>query len=243
MGSIHARVLHELGYDITTVDPDPAKGADHATISAARANEFQRDACFDIACVAAPIPHLADAAFQLAGISKLLIEKPMASTSQEAAMLAAYLDKAGSSVCVGYVERHNPQVRALRARLREKGRPRRNTLGVTFTRWSDRPSVDPGLDLTIHDIDLACHLDLWCERIEFDTRDNQTEKMRTIGISDGASLQVVDLMLHNTSPVHALWHTFLTGQRHPTADEAIGNLRALEALEAGEREQRAAVAA
>jgi predicted dehydrogenase len=249
MGSIHARVLHELGYDTATVDPDPAKGADHATISEARISVGHLSHLnFDIACVAAPIPHLADAAFQLAGIPKLLIEKPMASTAQEAAMLAAYLDKAGSSVCVGYVERYNPQVRALHARLREQGWPKRDTLSVTFTRWSDRPSVDIGLDLAIHDIDLARHLGLWCEGTTFDTRDNRPEKRRAIDISRGDDrvthhIAYVDLMAHNTSPVHALWHAFLTGQPHPTAQDAIGNLQDLEAMEAHQREQRAAVAA
>jgi predicted dehydrogenase len=226
MGTFHAKVLHELGYDITTVDPDPERGADYRTIGQATTMGTAYGT-HDIAVVAAPIPHLADCAFQLAGIKHLLVEKPFATTAQEASMLHAYLKAQGSSVCVGYVERYNPVIREYAQRIRQM--PRHGSqLAVTFTRWTDQPSADTGLDMAVHDIDLAWHLGLGCEDLIFDTRADQNQKLRRLRIGHDTHL---DLMAHNGSPLHALWHSFLTGQQHPGPLDAIRTLQHLEAMQ------------
>jgi predicted dehydrogenase len=231
MGTFHAKVLHELGYDITTVDPDPDKSADHRTIGQATISTAMRSGKHDIAVVAAPIPNLAECAFQLAGVKHLLVEKPFATTSQEAAMLSAYLKAAGSNVCVGYVERYNPVIRANADHIRRMPRHGKQ-LGVTFTRWSDQPSEDVGLDLQVHDLDLAWHLHLSGEALTFETVAQMRDKARRIEIygGEGGPLRL-DLMDHQSSPLHALWHSFLTGQQHPGPQDATRTLQWLEAMQ------------
>lgn len=237
MGGFHAKVLHELGYDVITVDPDPAKNADHRTIAEARLVDqgwITKD--FDIACVAVPIPHLVETAYQLAGTPHILVEKPFAPTSREAAMLAAYLKQSGSKVCVGYVERFNPVVREHRDQIREL----RDVRSTTFTRWSNQPTVDPALDLTVHDIDLARHLGRGAGAVlEFDTRAPASVKRRSITIHHRDGTLSLDLMAHTSSPLHALWHAFLTDQPHPTPEQAVHTLQWLERREAYDREQTA----
>lgn len=222
MGRIHAKVLADLGYTITTVDP--YADADHPTIADAALGQFDR---YDVAAIACPAEHLAEAAFQLAG-TPMLVEKPFAPGLQQAAMLAAYLEQAGAPVCVGFTERFNPQVRQLAA-IRDRMRP----TAVRFVRYSDRPSHDTVTDLLIHDVDLASHLQLWTTAdVTFDIRADQPEKARRIEIDyqdhAGTDQQIsVDLMDHQQSPLHALWHTFLTGGGYPKPSAAV---RALEIL-------------
>src|SRR6187431_1976015 len=106
MGAFHEKVLRDLGYDVTTVDPEPARGADFATVEEAlpkfdEASWQPTTSRFDVAVVAVPPEHLLDTAYRLAGTPKLLIEKPFALNTRNASMLAAYLKASGSAVCVG----------------------------------------------------------------------------------------------------------------------------------------------
>lgn len=144
MGRFHHRALSDLGVNVTTVDPDPAAGADYRSVP--------KHLSFEVVCVAAPIPHLAEQAAAWSGHDGwLLIEKPMAASLAEAENLIEAVD--GQRVAVGYVERFNPRVRELRDRL--AGQP---MLRARFTRCNDRPSPDVTLDLATHDFDLARHL-------------------------------------------------------------------------------------
>lgn len=232
MGSFHRKILLDLGYHVTTVDPDPAAGADHPTITDAT---LPRHAKYDTAAIACPAQHLVESAFQLAG-TRMLIEKPFALDYQTAAMLTTYLNAAGAPVCVGFVERFNPQIRALKTKLVDLPR----VTHARFTRWSDRPSWDARLDLLTHDIDLAHHLDLGYvlpfSAVQFDTRADQPHKVRRIELDHADGQQTTaDLMDHNHSPLHALWHSFLTGQPVPGPDDATHALQVIEHMEQSEQ--------
>lgn len=213
MGGFHRRILADLGYDPITVDPDPARGADHTTLPPGR---------FDIVCIAVPIRDLAEQAAQFAGRTRfLLIEKPMAATIAEARELAELL--AGQDVAVGYVERFNPRVRRLCALLADSPQP----AWAHFTRWNDRPSPNVALDLEAHDRDLAQFLGLTCP-VRFDEQANASRRCREIMICANHVLHV-DLTAHDTSPLHAQWHAFLSGQPgYATPSDAIAVLAALD---------------
>jgi predicted dehydrogenase len=212
MGRFHARVLRDLGYTVTTVDP----------IAQADLAELPRDlGTYDVAAIATPpeLLGLYGIACADAGL-RTLIEKPFARSLDEAETTAGHQTDWWRA-CVGFIERFNPQVRRLRERLPAIGRP----VQATFTRWSDRPSCDLLTDLRIHDVDLAHWLALDCP-IAYDTRASTT-KRRTIAVHGTRGKITVDLMAHTQSPLHVLWHAFLTGQQVPTLEDAVRAHRAL----------------
>lgn len=218
MGTFHRRVLRDLGLDVTTVDPDVSRGADYLAIPPRR---------FDVVCIATPIGQLAGEAARWVGHEGwLLIEKPMCSSVGDAVELAGLLE--GQRVAVGYVERFNPQVRALREALDVIPAP----LSARFTRWNDRPCDNIALDLASHDVDLVAHLGLTCP-VAFDARCDGPYKRREILMafalpSRRAALETVDLMAHTESPLHAQWEAFLGGHKgYATPTDAIDVLTAL----------------
>jgi hypothetical protein len=213
MGGFHAKALADLGYTITTVDPDPRRGATHRTVPRRR---------YDVAAIAAPPATLPALAGQVAPhATRLLVEKPVALTLQQAEGLAR--DLGGKNVCAGFIERFNPRARELRRRLPIIGRP----VNAHFVRWSDRPTWNTDVDLRIHDVDLAHWLELDCP-VTYDTR-AADRKRRIVTISGTHGTLTADLMAHSLSPLHALWHAFLTGQDVPTLDDAVHAHRALTA--------------
>lgn len=196
MGGFHRRVLRDLGYDVTTVDPDPAAGADCARVPLGP---------FDVVCLAVPIAHLAEEAFRWVGFEgQLLIEKPGAASLADARYLANLMR--GQRVCIGYVERFNPTVRRLRELLGEE-----SPSHAVMTRWNDRPSDNLLLDVTSHDIDLARFLRLGCPT-SFDARAGHPVRRRAIALTVGERRLTVDLTAHDTSPLHAQWHAFLANR-------------------------------
>ena len=204
MGGFHRRVLRDLGFDVTTVDPDPAVGADFVRVPHKN---------FGVVCVATPIQYLADEAARWVGHPGwLLVEKPFAASLAEAEALALLL--ADQAVCVGYVERFNPQIRRLRELLATSP-----PSAVVFRRWNDRESPDVALDLSSHDVDLAAFLGLQC-LVTLDSRaETGLQRVRRVEI-DG--VRRVDLMAHDSSPLHAQWHTFLSGrQGHAGPRDAV----------------------
>jgi predicted dehydrogenase len=246
MGCFHAKVLRDLGYDVVTVDPDPNQRADYLSLDFALGVRFgDRDnwrsgpRAFDVAAIACPPEHLVDSAFQLAG-TPMLVEKPFAMSVREAAMLAAYLERRGAPVCVGLVERFNPVVRGLRALLHDG--TIRNVERIHFTRMSDRPSFDVGLDLRLHDVDLVSFLGGRAAKVTFATQANQPAKVRTIEITHGQGTLTVDLMAHTLSPLHGLWHAFLTDGDYPKPEHVIRALEILPHTFEAEREATAVAA-
>ena len=145
MGGYHVRAVERLGIDVATVDPDPGTGAAHATLAAAPPAEF--------AIIAAPVPHLAQQArAALRAGMHVLVEKPFAADVAEGRELCDLAGQRGLTLAVGYTERANPAVRALRDHLHLAGA----ISGVTIHREGPPPRSprDVIADLAVHDIDV-----------------------------------------------------------------------------------------
>ena len=224
MGTFHAAVLADLGHDVTTVDPDPGKGADYATVGqAARARVY------DVACVAVPIPMLGRTAASVAMAIQpeyLLVEKPFPCSTEEAATWLPVLLGRDMRVGVGYVERFNPSVLALKGPLAHAG----GAVSATFTRHNDRPSHDVDVDLRSHDIDLARYLGVPIEACTFDTRAPMDRKQRTLTVQSMAGVEyTADLMAHGGNPLRDMWEAFLEGSPDvATVEDAMHVVRTLE---------------
>lgn len=191
MGGFHRKVLRDLGLDVSTVDPDPSAGADWLTVP--------KHTIPEVVCVATPMGSLAEQAAEWAGHEGwLLVEKPGATTVQDARALSLALE--GQRVAVGYVERFNPQARRVRAHLQDVV-----PSFARFTRWNNRPCPDVRLDLMSHDVDLARWLELPCIAM-FDCAAPRPTRRREVEVGG----LTVDLTAHDTSPLHAQWHTFLS---------------------------------
>lgn len=110
----------------------------------------------DLATVSAPTAHHVSLAKEL--ISRgvhVLIEKPLAVSAAEAREIQSAASRSDRVVAVGHIERFNPAVTELKARLGQVGR----IVSIHFTRISPYPGRirDTGvaLDLATHDLDLA----------------------------------------------------------------------------------------
>ncbi len=160
MGRNHARVLSELdGVELAGVlEPAGASGL------AARGAPVVADLPallalgIDYAVVACPTALHEEIGVQLAeaGVCAL-IEKPLAHSVEASARLVEAFDKRGLVAAVGHIERYNPAVQSLRARL-EAG-----ALGDVYQVVTRRQGpfphriADVGVvkDLATHDIDLT----------------------------------------------------------------------------------------
>jgi predicted dehydrogenase len=164
MGSHHLRVLRAMeDVDVVAVaDADPQRlamatrlhpgTAAYPTLSAMLAAER-----LDFACVAVPVgllPQIAGEA--LAAGVHVLVEKPTAPTEKQVHTLIADADARGLTLGVGHVERFNPAVVAMKARI-DAG-----TIGRVLHLHARRLSPFPqrqghqgvALDLATHDIDV-----------------------------------------------------------------------------------------
>jgi UDP-N-acetylglucosamine 3-dehydrogenase len=90
----------------------------------------------------------------------VLVEKPIAETVEEAATLVVAAARSGVHLAVGHVERFNPAVRELQARLAEGELGR--LFQVEARRLSPYPARVPrtgvATDLATHDLDVMCCL-------------------------------------------------------------------------------------
>lgn len=93
-----------------------------------------------------------------AHVKNIFVEKPLAATLQEAQEIAAFVQSKGLNVQVGFIERFNPAVQALKTVLDRTER----VISLDFTRTNKVSAritdVDVVTDLMIHDIDLALYL-------------------------------------------------------------------------------------
>ncbi len=93
-----------------------------------------------------------------AHVKNIFVEKPLAATLNEAIDIAAFANEKGLNVQVGFIERFNPAVQALKTVLDRTER----VISLDFTRTNKVSSritdVDVVTDLMIHDIDLALYL-------------------------------------------------------------------------------------
>jgi predicted dehydrogenase len=112
----------------------------------------------DICVLAAPTWAHAEIGLRLAAAGvHMLVEKPVASDVQSAQLVAIAFESQNLIGCVGHVERYNPAMLAMRARIFE------GELGVLFQVATRRQGPFPGrirdvgvvMDLATHDIDLT----------------------------------------------------------------------------------------
>lgn len=93
-----------------------------------------------------------------AHVKNIFVEKPLAATLEEAQEVAAFAREKGLNVQVGFIERFNPAVQALKTVLDRTER----VISLDFTRTNKVSAritdVDVVTDLMIHDIDLALYL-------------------------------------------------------------------------------------
>lgn len=160
MGAHHARTYAALpGCQLAAVfDSDPevcaAAARKHETSVASSLEEFA--SLVDVATICTPtVTHHEIGLFLIARGKHLLVEKPIADTPGRARELVEAAAAAGCVLQVGHVERFNPVLTALEAKLQ-------NPRFLEVTRLSPYPnrSTDIGvvLDLMIHDIEIILHL-------------------------------------------------------------------------------------
>jgi predicted dehydrogenase len=91
-------------------------------------------------------------------VKNIFVEKPLAHSLAASEALQELAAEKGINLQVGFIERFNPAVRELKAVLREPA----NVISVDFMRTNKVSSritdVDVIVDLMIHDIDLALHV-------------------------------------------------------------------------------------
>lgn len=160
MGRNHARIFGELpDAEFTAVlDQRAEVAAEIAAKHGARAlrtiEEFVGQV--DAATVATPtVTHFEFAKRLLESGKHVLVEKPFTETPEQARELCALAQERGLVLQVGHIERFNPVLSALEARLA-------NPRFIEATRLSPYPgrSLDVGvvLDVMIHDLEIILHL-------------------------------------------------------------------------------------
>jgi len=160
IGINHARIYSELPHCklVAILDADKRSAQKAASKYGAHVcNSLEEFASLiEAATVATPTEsHHEIGSFLLREGKHLLIEKPLADTSQRAQELAAIAATYQAVLQVGHVERFNPALEALEEQLK-------NPRFLEVTRISPYPnrSIDIGvvLDLMIHDLEIILHL-------------------------------------------------------------------------------------
>lgn len=160
IGRNHARVYAGLdGVTLAAVfDTDLGRAAEIAGPLGATVAGTMKEflALVDLASVAVPtVAHREVTEILLRAGKHVLVEKPIADSSDDARAMVAMAQDRGLVLQVGHIERYNPVLRELEAKL---GRPR----FIEASRLSPFPgrSTDIGvvLDLMIHDIEIILHL-------------------------------------------------------------------------------------
>jgi UDP-N-acetylglucosamine 3-dehydrogenase len=166
MGRLHARVVTETDATelVAVVDADDAAERVARERRAPRLrslDELLAGTPPDFAVVSVPTDrHRAVAGELLRAGVPVLVEKPLALTIEEGLELLQLAAAAGVPLGVGHVERFNPAVRALQARLAD------DALGRVFQVHARRLSPFPtrigatgvAHDLATHDLDVMCEL-------------------------------------------------------------------------------------
>lgn len=163
MGRNHLRVLSML------------KGVELAFVSDANAEVLARiGEVHGVPCVVDPVPILptvdavvictptvthADYIRQVAAhVKNIFVEKPLAASLDEAQQIAEFAIENGLNLQVGFIERFNPAVQAMKVVLDRSEK----LISLDFTRTNKVSAritdVDVITDLMIHDIDLAIYI-------------------------------------------------------------------------------------
>ncbi len=155
LGTYHLQKYHKLQAPIAAVSdisPERAKGA--ADLYGCRAFTDYREMIGAVDAVSIAVPtafhHAVASVFLDAGVH-VLLEKPIATTLEEADDLIARADRNGVILQVGFVERFNPAVVALEQVIDSPMFIETHRLHPFFERGTD---VDVVLDLMVHDLDI-----------------------------------------------------------------------------------------
>ena len=160
LGFHHARILREVaGARLAGVyDADPARAAKVGEELGVRVFRALDELLDEVEAAVVAVPTTEHAAVALAALERgihLLIEKPIASTLEEADRIVAAADAAGVLVATGHVERFNAALRACEPYLDVPRFVESHRLAPFAGRGTDVAVV---LDLMIHDIDLVLSL-------------------------------------------------------------------------------------
>jgi predicted dehydrogenase len=156
LGQHHARLLSAMDavHLVGVVDTKPARAQEIATkyATAAFTDAAQLIGDVDAVSIASPTSTHVDVALRFveAGVP-VLIEKPMASSLEEADRLLAVAERLGTLVAIGHTERFNPAVVAALPLVAEPRFIEIHRLGTFPERSLD---IDVIFDLMIHDLDL-----------------------------------------------------------------------------------------
>lgn len=163
-GSKHVRVLSAIpGVEVTVVDARPERrAAAHADFPMAQIRESLDDALPNVDGVVIATPARSHTPLGLraleAGVD-VLIEKPLATSTDDALALIAAAERSGSVLMVGHTFEYNPAVWRLRSLIED------GTLGDIYYLDSARlnlglyqPDVNVLWDLAPHDVSIANYL-------------------------------------------------------------------------------------
>lgn len=160
LGNFHAQKYAALeGVTLTAVvDTDPSRAAEIAARYSARPCTDYQDILGDVDLVSIVVPpaHHFDIARDCleAGVH-VLVEKPLTETVAQAETLIRLADDGARVLQVGHLERYNPVVAALRARIDTPRLIEAQRYSAYQVRGTE---VDVVLDLMIHDIDIVLSL-------------------------------------------------------------------------------------
>lgn len=165
MGQNHARVYSEIAELVGVADPDVKAGGlvsnRFSTSQYTNAADLIKED-LDAVSICVPTEHHAKVALAVikAGVP-LLVEKPLASTVAEAREIVDAAKRAGLTLAVGHIERHNPAIAAVKRHLQE------GQYGDLVTVAARRVSAFPlgrvrdvgvVMDLGVHEIDILRYL-------------------------------------------------------------------------------------
>ncbi len=169
MGQNHARVYSEIANLVGIADPDVKQGGTVLNRLQFGSSGIQWFPDYrgllkehlDAVSVCVPSHLHADVALDVirAGVD-LIVEKPLAPTVGEALKIAQAADRAGVTLAVGHVERHNPAVALVKRQL--EGDEYGDLITISARRVSSFPGrvrdIGVILDLGVHDVDVMRYL-------------------------------------------------------------------------------------
>lgn len=163
MGRNHLRVLSMLkGFELAFVADADAQVAAHAGDAHGVPGVVDPAPLLpevDAVVICTPtVTHAHYIRLAAAHVKNIFVEKPLTATLDEAREIAALAEEKGLNLQVGFIERFNPAVLALKTVLERTER----VISLDFTRTNKVSAritdVDVVTDLMIHDIDLALYL-------------------------------------------------------------------------------------
>ncbi len=205
IGRLYAERLRQLGHDVTAAsDPDLSRAADLASAGRAFRDHADMFAAggLDVACVCSPTPYHHRAVLDAAQAGlHVFLEKPMATTLEEAFEMSEAMEAAGRSLGFGLKMRFET-IFAEARRLVEDGQIGR----VTNSMFSFYQPLPPGeriwyvnvgvlRDMLVHVFDLVGHLSL---ATPVRVRASTSSELGYAGEDQAA----IDLVLDNGTAAH-----------------------------------------